>query len=257
MLSPILITKLAHDAGFDLEVGQTGDWLTFGVPGQSIRVWMRAEGDGTVVALPRVDVLRELEPGIQWNGSLPEFAVGGRFAESPDTVIAMLARARVLDRTLPQALLHKYQAVVANIESTEALGLVQQRRGQTLFRRGLMDYWQGRCVITGMDLPELLRASHAKPWKDSTDAERLDVHNGLLLVAHLDVAFDQGLITVADDGLVVVSPLVHSQARAVLGLVNPLTARNLKSGHLHYLAWHRAEVFQTGASSFLSCKNKI
>jgi putative restriction endonuclease len=47
-----------------------------------------------------------------------------------------------------------------------------------------VDYWGGRCPISGVDQPELLRASHIKPWADcSTDAERLDVFNGVLLAA--------------------------------------------------------------------------
>ena len=52
--------------------------------------------------------------------------------------------------------------------------------------------------MTGLDVPELLRASHIKPWADcGTDAERLDVFNGLLLAPHLDAAFDAGFITIA------------------------------------------------------------
>jgi putative restriction endonuclease len=54
-----------------------------------------------------------------------------------------------------------------------------------------MEYWNGRCPLTGIDQPELLRASHIKAWAAcESDRERLDVHNGLLLAAHLDAAFD-------------------------------------------------------------------
>lgn len=57
-----------------------------------------------------------------------------------------------------------------------------QRVGQDIFRQGLMECWESRCAITGLAIPELLRASHIKPWADcATDAERLDVYNGLLL----------------------------------------------------------------------------
>ena len=70
----------------------------------------------------------------------------------------------------------------------------------------MMRYWGGRCAISGISEPALLRASHAKPWKDSTDAERLDVHNGLLLAVHLDAAFDAGLICVGEHGRILVSP---------------------------------------------------
>jgi hypothetical protein len=62
-----------------------------------------------------------------------------------------------------------------------------------------MDYWGGRRAITGCAEPLLLRGSHIKPWTQcETDAERLDVYNGLLLAAHLDAAFDAGLIDFDD-----------------------------------------------------------
>jgi hypothetical protein len=85
--------------------------------------------------------------------------------------------------------------------TTEAERLVVQRVGQDVFRAALMDYWGGRCAVTGCAEPLLLRASHIKPWAlCATDAERLDVKNGLLLTAHLDAAFDAGLIDFDDAG---------------------------------------------------------
>ncbi|MBK8265335.1 MAG: HNH endonuclease [Nannocystis sp.] len=94
-------------------------------------------------------------------------------------------------------LLHTFEKQVAALpKSTEAERLVVQRVGQGLFRDGLLELWEGRCVVTGLAVPALLRASHIKPWADcESDAERLDVHNGLLLAPHLDAAFDRGFIT--------------------------------------------------------------
>ena len=80
--------------------------------------------------------------------------------------------------------------------------LVIQRIGQDVFRQALMDYWGGRCPLTGITEPALLRAPHIIPWADCTDAQRLDVHNWLLLSALWDAAFDQGLVSFADDGAV-------------------------------------------------------
>ncbi len=71
-----------------------------------------------------------------------------------------------------------------------------EKAGQDVFRAALMDYWGGACVVTGIDLPAVLRASHAKPWAAcASDEERLDVFNGLLLVANLDALFDRGHIS--------------------------------------------------------------
>lgn len=85
--------------------------------------------------------------------------------------------------------------------TTEAEPKTVQRIGQDIYRDGLMAYWNGQCPMTGITERGLLRASHAKPWKDcETDEERLDVHNGLLLSALWDAAFDKGLVTFSERG---------------------------------------------------------
>ena len=90
----------------------------------------------------------------------------------------------------------------------------------------------------------LLRASHIKPWADcEEDAERLDVFNGLLLAPHLDAAFDQGFITVRNDGEVIIANALDREARALLGLDAPLNVAGIADGHRTYLPWHREEVF--------------
>lgn len=59
--------------------------------------------------------------------------------------------------------------------TTEAERLVVQRVGQNLFRQALLDFWHGQCAVTGLAVPELLRASHIKPWAQcATDNERLE-----------------------------------------------------------------------------------
>ena len=78
------------------------------------------------------------------------------------------------------------------------------------------------------------------------DAERLDVFNGLLLASHLDAVFDAGFITLAEDGAVVVSGALPDDARAILGLEQPLTVRGLHRAHERYLRWHRTKVFRAG-----------
>jgi hypothetical protein len=82
----------------------------------------------------------------------------------------LLRRAFQLSCTLPDELLHAFEKKVAALpKTTEAERLVVQRVGQDIFRAGLIDYWEGRCAITGLAIPELLRASHIKtrassPW---------------------------------------------------------------------------------------------
>ncbi|WP_255504960.1 HNH endonuclease [Lysinibacillus sphaericus] len=40
----------------------------------------------------------------------------------------------------------------------------------------------------------MLRVSHFKPWKDSTNEERLDAFNALLLCCNHDALYDKGLL---------------------------------------------------------------
>ena len=76
----------------------------------------------------------------------------------------------------------------------------------------------------GFQLRALLRASHIKPWKAcDTDFERLDVHNGLLLSALWDAAFDAGLVTFEDDGRPCFSEALGHQACALLAWDAPLS----------------------------------
>src|SRR4029077_11594397 len=125
--------------------------------------------------------------------------------------------------------------------TTEAERLVIQRVGQDVFRDALLAYWGGRCAVTSVVETRLLRASHIKPWaRCETDAERLNVYNGLLLAAHLDAAFDVGLISFSDDGRILLSAQFTHGDREALGIHDQLALRRVSPGHLPDLAWHRA-----------------
>jgi putative restriction endonuclease len=137
----------------------------------------------------------------------------------------------------PEPLLDFEEQIAGLPRETEAERLVVQRIGQDVFRKSLIDYWGGQCPITGVDQSELLRASHIKPWADCpTDAERLDVFNGLLLAAHLDAAFDAALISFADDGALMMSPDLMERSRVALGLKEGLTSPALRRDMQRILA---------------------
>jgi hypothetical protein len=78
--------------------------------------------------------------------------------------------------------------------------------------------------------------------KESSDTERLDVYNGLLL----DAAFDRGLITVDLEGKAIVSPLLKPNALAVLDL-NSKSNISIRPQHKCYLTWHINNVFKSVA----------
>ncbi|WP_395804524.1 HNH endonuclease [Archangium minus] len=66
------------------------------------------------------------------------------------------------------------------VPETERAALVKARRGQGIFRENVSKV-ERACRITGVAVPNFLVASHIKPWRHSSNQERLDGHNGLLL----------------------------------------------------------------------------
>ena len=245
------LEKVASDNGFDLELPLVGDWLSFATSQTTIQIWLTAlvasDQGGYLVALSRIDVLHALtEHGTDYTTSLPGTAAGIRRVDDIPGLHRLLRRAFQLARTLPDELLHDFDKATARMpRSTEAERWVIQRVGQDIFRRGLLEYWDSHCALTGLAIPELLRASHIKPWAEcASDGERLDVFNGFLLATQLDAAFDAGFMTIAYDGSVVVSDALSDDARALLGLNHPLRIRDLRPQHERYLTWHRARVFQ-------------
>ncbi len=76
---------------------------------------------------------------------------------------------------------------------TETEAVRKVRMQQNFFRRVVLNTYESRCCVTGLPVPELLRASHIVPWSRS-EKERLNPRNGLCLAATFDAAFDRGLI---------------------------------------------------------------
>jgi len=129
----------------------------------------------------------------------------------------------------------------SKIPDTEKQQLVKARIGQGLFREQLLTYWR-KCCLTGCDLPDVLRASHIKPWRDCSNAERLDMYNGLLLSPNMDVLFDKGFISFKDTGEILISPQLPEPVLKSLG-GNAKMRVVLKPEHAKYLAHHRANQF--------------
>lgn len=131
----------------------------------------------------------------------------------------------------------------AGVGKTERDALIRARIGQGAYREALIAYW-GCCAVTGCTDLKMLRASHVKPWRHASHAERLDPYNGLLLTPNLDLAFDQGLITFDDQGLIQLSSDLDPDSAAALHLHTSLSLRQIKPPHRAYLAWHREHLFR-------------
>lgn len=238
--------KVAFQNGYRRAHPEEGGWARFSSTTAQGSIWVAHEpGGGWLLALDHAGVIAELDfPTTDQDGpGISRY----RFTGLGD-LYAVMPRIYELARTLPDAPLQEFIHKTKGLpSSTEAERLVIQRVGQDIFRDRLMTYWHGRCPLTCISDPALLRASHIKPWKScDNDAERLDVHNGLLLSALWDAAFDKGLVTFDDDGTSVVSSHLSEEAANALGSHAPIC---LTSKHLNYLKWHRFNVFETGLTA--------
>jgi putative restriction endonuclease len=91
--------------------------------------------------------------------------------------------------------------------------ILKIRVGQSFFRRAVLSAYNNKCCVTGIALPELLTASHIKPWSVADDAtEKTNPHNGLCLNAFHDRAFDRGFFTVTPNYIVKISPALKNGA---------------------------------------------
>lgn len=105
----------------------------------------------------------------------------------------------------------------SHIEITERQAIVKSRIGQGQFRENLLSKYK-KCVITGIDIPQVLVASHIKPWAACDNRERLDVNNGLILSATYDRLFDSGLISFKRNGKLYISGAINEDNRRLLEL---------------------------------------
>lgn len=128
-------------------------------------------------------------------------------------------------------------------QPTTRQALVDARIGQGDYKKNLLTLWGNECAVTGCHLLEVVRASHAKPWRSSTDKERLDPNNGLPLIATLDILFDKGLIGFEDDGSMILSSDLHPDYRTLLALPAKLRQKPT-NGQAVYLLAHRESIFK-------------
>lgn len=105
------------------------------------------------------------------------------------------------------------------LTETEKETLIKARKGQGLFRDKLKEKYNNRCIITDINISQVLIASHIKPWAVSNNEERLSVDNGLLLSATFDRLFDSGLITFKKDGTILISNLISKDNIEKLHLI--------------------------------------
>jgi putative restriction endonuclease len=122
-------------------------------------------------------------------------------------------------------------------ETTRA-AIVKARVGQGLFRRLVLQLY-GCCLVTNIEEPKLLVASHIKPWKDcrKNPQECLDPHNALLLSPTWDRLFDQGFVSFSENGEMLISDNLTNDVQEALNA--NVTSIKLTERQSSYMAFHR------------------
>jgi putative restriction endonuclease len=144
----------------------------------------------------------------------------------------------VWERKLEQQLFND-----STIQETERQAIIRARNGQGLFKHRVSKI-ETRCRITGVENPAHLVASHCKPWRDSTNEERLNGENGLLLTPSVDHLFDRGFIGFEDSGKLLISPVAHRPSLQRMGIdtTRVVNVGGFTSGQKQFLDFHRNAV---------------
>ena len=88
--------------------------------------------------------------------------------------------------------------------------VVKVRVNQSFFRSLILSSYNNCCCITGIIQPELLIASHIRPW-GLDEKNRLNPRNGMAINALHDKAFENGLLTITPDFQIKISTILLKQ----------------------------------------------
>lgn len=89
---------------------------------------------------------------------------------------------------------------------------VKTRINQNFFRQVVIANYSGKCAITGIDIPDLLVASHIIPWSKNEE-ERLNPENGICFCALYDKAFDKGYIAITEKYEILISAALKKKEK--------------------------------------------
>jgi putative restriction endonuclease len=129
------------------------------------------------------------------------------------------------------------------IQETERLAIIRARNGQGSSKTGLAKSNHDVALQVSKILPHLV-ASHCKPWRDSSNEERLNGENGLLLTPSVDHLFDRGFISFDNDGKLIISPVAHRPSLQRMGIdtKQAVNVGSFTSGQKQFLDFHRNAV---------------
>lgn len=148
--------------------------------------------------------------------------------------------------------LHVHQAVSGDIKDDKRIDVQQSRKGQGKYRKGVLSVCK-KCPITQIKEERLLIASHIRPWRSSTDEQKIDKYNGFALSPLFDSLFDKGFITFTDNKEILFSQCIPDETweivRKCTGSSTPIAngdvIKDLPLGdkRKEYLKYHREHVY--------------
>lgn len=217
-----LAMKLNNLAGLDPEITNSGRVGLKGSSNTDKAVWTEFEADPEKTLLESQNLLNNL-----YDGKTP------------------------LDLSIPDEIQSEAEEPIFSLpEVTNSKAFVTIRRGQSLFRKMVLSSYKLRCCITGFSQPNLLVASHIRPWSIDED-NRLNPKNGLCLNSFHDKAFDTGLIAIRPDLTIALSKDFIAGASAAnerdwfLSFEGKLIMKPTKfHPSKEFLDWHYNEVFK-------------
>lgn len=128
-----------------------------------------------------------------------------------------------------------------NVDLTTKKALRNARLGQGKFRTLVLRLWSNCCSVTGSKIAKAIQASHIKPWRESSNAERLDPNNGLPLIASLHALFDAGLISFDSSGKLLASAKLPKSEQEIFGTIGKSLRKKPNQQMEEYLAYHRKQ----------------
>ena len=173
--------------------------------------------------------------------------LGGLIGEEARSILTLDERTLPVSNVMPVAddldvwerrLEEKVQSDTS-VRETDREAIIRARCGQGIFKERVSRI-ERRCRITGVENLTHLIASHCKPWRDSSNEERLNGENGLLLTPSIDHLFDRGFIGFESSGELIISPVAHRPSLRRMGIATEqiVNVGAFTEGQKHFLDFH-------------------
>ena len=248
-----IVTKPAYISTKPLEFGEVGE--NWGTEGWAVEVDFH-EINNAIRPKDNMDVLLPTLPNkyspLQANGNgiqsvylanIPEVmanTIMQLIGTEAEEIVSTFSVEQILnvenENKIEEAILQN-----TSMQETEKTQLSKSRRGQGIFRTNL-ERIEKRCRLTHLEIKKYLIASHIKPWRDSSNFERLDGNNGLLLSPHIDKLFDKGFISFSDNGDLIISNKLNQKILDSWSIKRLSNVGLFNIEQMKYLDYHRKNI---------------